>query len=117
MTDGRVDDDDRGPYVAIGDNTESRYEAERRPEDPVGGALCAEEVRRLGLWFDGDGDAAELDAARELLGRRFGDACVRPARMSGGRGRQARRGRPLARMSGGRARSSGPGSAPALGVG
>ncbi|WP_217549014.1 hypothetical protein [Streptomyces sp. GbtcB6] len=101
----RVDDDDRRPYVAIGYNTESRYEAERRPEDPgearcnyacrllggfemlgncpedpAGGALYAEEVRRLGLWFDGDGDAAELDATREPLRLHFADACVRPAR-------------------------------------
>ncbi|MFD8812762.1 hypothetical protein ACFV23_15075 [Streptomyces sp. NPDC059627] len=101
----RVDDDDRRPFVAIGYNTEIQYEAERRPddpgearwnyacwlldgfetlgncpEDPVGGALYVEEVRRLGIWFDGDGDAAELDAARELLALHFADACVRLAR-------------------------------------
>ncbi|WP_406439346.1 hypothetical protein OHB00_30170 [Streptomyces sp. NBC_00631] len=101
----RVDDDKRRPYVAIGYNTESQYAAERRredpdearwnyacwlldgfemlgncPEDPAGSALYVEEVRRLGLWFDGDEDAAELDAARELLGRHFADACVRLAR-------------------------------------
>ncbi|MER7181400.1 hypothetical protein ABT404_18285 [Streptomyces hyaluromycini] len=93
----RVDDDDRRPYAAIGYNPEIQYEAERRPEvpdearwnhawrlldgfemlgnrpgDPAGGALYAEEVRRLGLRFDGDGDGAELDAARELLGLRLG---------------------------------------------
>ncbi|WP_145968861.1 hypothetical protein [Streptomyces hyaluromycini] len=93
----RVDDDDRGPYVAIGHNPEIRYEAERHPEvpgearwnfarrlldgfemlgngpgDPAGGALYAEKVRRLGLRFDGDGDGAELDAARKLLGLRLG---------------------------------------------
>ncbi|MGW7541269.1 hypothetical protein ACWGKQ_09140 [Streptomyces sp. NPDC054770] len=101
----RVDDDNRRPFVAIGYNTEIQYEAERRPddpgearwnyacwlldgfetlgncpEDPVGGALYVEEVRRLGIWFDGDGDAAELDAARELLALHFADACVRLAR-------------------------------------
>ncbi|MFD4504477.1 hypothetical protein [Streptomyces sp. NPDC058457] len=117
----RVDDDDRRPYVAIGYNTESRYEAERRPEDPgearwnyacrlldgfemlgncpedpADGALYAEEVRRLGLWFDGDDDAAELDAARELLGLRFAGVRVRPARdpHAGGRIGKAL-GRPL----------------------
>ncbi|MFE3164351.1 hypothetical protein [Streptomyces sp. NPDC059224] len=37
------------------------------PGDPVGGALCTEETRRLGLWFDEDGDAPELDAGHELL--------------------------------------------------
>jgi hypothetical protein len=101
----RVDDDNRRPYVAIGYNTEIQYEAERRPddpgearwnyacwlldgfetlgncpEDPVGGALYVEEVRRLGIWFDGDGDAPELDAARELLGLHFADVCVQLAR-------------------------------------
>ncbi|MEU6192919.1 hypothetical protein [Streptomyces sp. NPDC047061] len=117
MTGGRVDDDGRGPYVAIDDNTESRYEAERRPEDPVGGALCAEVVRRLGLWFDGDGDAAELDAGRELLGRHFGDTCVRPTRMSGRRGRPAGTHVRRARTFGERARSASPGFASALGAG
>ncbi|MGW1877278.1 hypothetical protein [Streptomyces sp. NPDC001975] len=100
----RVEHDDRRPYVAIGYNTESQYEAERNegdpgearwnyacwlldgfemlgncPEDPVGSALYAEEVRRLGLWFDGDGDDAELDAKRDLLGLHFADACIRLA--------------------------------------
>ncbi|MGW2957036.1 hypothetical protein ACWDGI_00920 [Streptomyces sp. NPDC001220] len=101
----RVEEDDRRPYVAIGYNTESQYAAERNPtdpgearwnyacwlldgfetlgncpEDPVGGALYTDEVRRLGLWFDGDGDDAELDAKRDLLGRHFADACIRLAR-------------------------------------
>ncbi|MFG3018009.1 hypothetical protein ACGFZQ_05555 [Streptomyces sp. NPDC048254] len=100
----RVEHDDRRPYVAIGYNTESQYEAERNPadprearwnyacwlldgfemlgncpEDPVGGALYAEEVRRLGLWFDGDGSDAELDAKHDLLGLHFADACIRLA--------------------------------------
>ncbi|MGW7241745.1 hypothetical protein [Streptomyces sp. NPDC054804] len=101
----RVEEDDRRPYVAIGYNTESQYAAERNPTDPgearwnyacrlldgfetlgncpgdpVGGALYTDEVRRLGLWFDGDGDDAELDAKCDLLGRHFADACIRLAR-------------------------------------
>jgi hypothetical protein len=100
-----VDDDCPRPYVAIGCNAESQYEAERRPadpgearwnhmcrlldgfemlgnrpEDPVGGALYADEVGLLGLWFDGDGDDAELDATADLLGLHFADACIQPAR-------------------------------------
>nr|WBO79730.1 hypothetical protein SBE_003450 [Streptomyces sp. SBE_14.2] len=80
----RVDDDDRRPYVAIGYNTESQYERERRPEDPgearwnyacwlldgfetlgsapedpVGGPLYEAEVRRLGLWFEEDQEDQE----------------------------------------------------------
>ncbi|MEU9447207.1 hypothetical protein [Streptomyces sp. NPDC048277] len=101
----RVDDDYRRPYVAIGYNTETQYEAERRladpgearwnyacwlldgfetlgncPEDPVGGALYAEETGRLGLRFDGDGDDAELDARTDLLMLHFADACIQLAR-------------------------------------
>ncbi|RPE41593.1 hypothetical protein EDD90_4683 [Streptomyces sp. Ag109_O5-1] len=101
----RVDDDYRRPYVAIGYNTETQYEAERSPEDPgearwnyacwlldgfemlgncpedpVGGTLYTEEVRRLGLWFDGDGDDAELDTRTDLLVLHFADACIQLAR-------------------------------------
>ncbi|MEU2422847.1 hypothetical protein ABZ619_17810 [Streptomyces sp. NPDC007851] len=101
----RIDDDKRRPYVAIGYNTERQYEAERRladpgearwnyaywlldgfetlghcPEDPVGSALYVEEVRQLGIRFDGDAEDAELDAQRELLGLHFADACIQLAR-------------------------------------
>ncbi|MFI5687746.1 hypothetical protein [Streptomyces sp. NPDC051636] len=108
----RVDDDDRRPYVAIGYNTETQYERETYPEDPgearwnyacwlldgfemlgnvpedpVGGALYEEEVRRLGLWFEGDPDEVdetdgedEIGAKRDLLGLHFADACVGLAR-------------------------------------
>ncbi|MCO4696360.1 hypothetical protein LRR80_02418 [Streptomyces sp. RO-S4] len=81
----RVDDDDRRPYVAIGYNTESRYERERCPdddgearwnyaywlledfetlgnvpEDPVGAQVYVEEVRHLGAWYDGEFDLDRL---------------------------------------------------------
>ncbi|MEU3600395.1 hypothetical protein ABZ714_17000 [Streptomyces sp. NPDC006798] len=80
----RTDDDDRRPYVAIGCNTESRYERESLrtdpgearwnyaywrldgfetlgnvPGDPVGSRLYTTEVRRLGLWFEDDGSEDE----------------------------------------------------------
>lgn len=95
----RVEDDKRRPYVAIGHDTERQYEAERRladpgearwysaywlldgfemlgncPEDPAGGALYVEEARRLGLWFDGGAEDAELDAKHDLLGLHIADA-------------------------------------------
>ncbi|MEV8074067.1 hypothetical protein ACPCC5_20700 [Streptomyces pseudogriseolus] len=75
----RVDDDDRRPYVAVGYNTETQYERERDPdddgearwnyaywllegfetlgnvpEDPVGSRVYEEEVRSLGVWYDGE---------------------------------------------------------------
>ncbi|MFJ9708653.1 hypothetical protein [Streptomyces sp. NPDC101234] len=117
----RVDDDYRRPYVAIGYNTETQYEAELSPEDPgearwnyacwlldgfemlgncpedpVGGTLYTEEVRRLGLWFDGDGDDAELDVRTDLLVLHFADTCIQLARdlHTGGRIESAL-GRPL----------------------
>ncbi|MDT9699147.1 hypothetical protein [Streptomyces sp. P17] len=86
----RVDDDERRPYAAIGYNTETQYERERRPEDPgearwnyacwlldgfetlgsapedpVGGPLYEDEVKQLGLWFEEqdeeDGEDSEED--------------------------------------------------------
>lgn len=97
----RVDYDYRRPYVAIGYNTESQYERERRqedpgearwnyacwlldgfetlgnvPEDPVGGPLYEDDVRRLGLWFEGDDESDEDDAKADLLQLHFADACV-----------------------------------------
>lgn len=57
------------------------------PEDPVGGVLSTEEVRRLGLWFDGYGENAELDAGREPLGLHFADPCIRLAHDPHGGGR------------------------------
>jgi hypothetical protein len=105
----RVDDDDRRPYVAIGYNTETQYELEKRhgdpgearwnyacwlldgfemlgncPEDPVGARLYEAEVRKLGLWFEGDGadgDTADEQGVRgELLWQHFAEACVELAR-------------------------------------
>lgn len=38
------------------------------PEDPVWSALPVEEIGRIGLRFDGDGDDAELDEEPALLG-------------------------------------------------
>ncbi|MCM1970754.1 hypothetical protein [Streptomyces sp. G1] len=101
----RVDDDDRRPYVAIGYNTESQYERERRPEDPgearwnyacwlldgfetlgsapedpVGGPLYEAEVRRLGLWFEEDQEREEVETRRELLQLHFDDAVLGLAR-------------------------------------
>ncbi|POX56498.1 hypothetical protein C3489_04715 [Streptomyces sp. Ru71] len=87
----RVDYDNRHPYVAIGYNTESQYERERRPEDPgearwnyacwlldgfetlgnvpedpAGAPLFTARARQLGLWFDGDpDDPAVPEAVRE----------------------------------------------------
>ncbi|WAZ23426.1 hypothetical protein STRCI_004767 [Streptomyces cinnabarinus] len=110
----RVDYDYRHPYVAIGYNTETQYELERRPEDPgearwnyacwlldgfetlgnvpedpVGGPLYETEVKRLGLWFEGeDGEDGaegededdEDDAKDDLLQLHFADACIALAR-------------------------------------
>ncbi|MER5212481.1 hypothetical protein ABT063_18330 [Streptomyces sp. NPDC002838] len=105
----RIDYDDRRPYVAIGYNTETQYERERRPEDPgearwnyacwlldgfetlgnvpedpSGGPLYIEEIKRLGLWYDGEdvevGADDVLDAQRDLLSLHFADACVDLAR-------------------------------------
>jgi hypothetical protein len=111
----RVDGDERHPYVAIGYNTETRYEREAYPEDPgearwnyalwlldgfellgnvpedpAGSPLYVEEVRDLGIWFDGDYDfltmdvpeeeEAELDARSDLLRFHFSDAVIGLAR-------------------------------------
>lgn len=100
----RIDYDPRQPYVAIGYNTESQYRRETRPEnpgearwnyacwlldgfetlgnvpeDPVGSPLYVDEVKRLGLWFDGEGDDAS-DDQYEALGEHFADACTSLAR-------------------------------------
>ncbi|MFI1725965.1 hypothetical protein [Streptomyces sp. NPDC020489] len=107
----RVDDDDRRPYVAIGYQTESQYEREKYPdaegevrwnhaywlldgfetlgnvpEDPVGGQVYVEEVRRLGAWYDGDFDLdrvlddEDLAARADLLRHHFYDAVIDLAR-------------------------------------
>lgn len=107
----RTDDDDRHPYVAIGYNTESQYELEKYPgdegevrwnyaywllegfemlgnvpEDPAGGPVYVEEVRRLGAWYDGEFDLDRVlddedTAARaDLLRRHFHDAVIDLAR-------------------------------------
>lgn len=107
----RVDDDDRRPYVAIGYNTESQYERERYPgdegevrwnyaywllegfetlgnipEDPVGGPVYVEEVKRLGAWYDGEFDLDRLlddedtSARADLLRLHFHDAVIDLAR-------------------------------------
>ncbi|MGI5197409.1 hypothetical protein ACQEVY_27890 [Streptomyces sp. CA-288835] len=100
----RIDYDPRQPYVAIGYNTESQYRRETRPEnpgearwnyacwlldgfemlgnvpeDPVGSPLYVDEVKRLGLWFDGEGDDAS-DAQYEALSEHFANACTSLAR-------------------------------------
>ncbi|MFI1368185.1 hypothetical protein [Streptomyces griseochromogenes] len=102
----RVDDDDRRPYVAIGYNTETQYEREKRhgdpgearwnyacwlldgfemlgnaPKDPVGARLYVAEVQDLGLWFEEDEPGGDdQDILRELLREHFADACVELAR-------------------------------------
>lgn len=107
----RVEDDDRRPYVAIGYNTESQYERERYPgdegevrwnyaywllegfetlgnipEDPVGGPVYVEEVKRLGAWYDGEFDLDRLlddedvSARADLLRLHFYDAVIDLAR-------------------------------------
>ncbi|MGW3950074.1 hypothetical protein ACWEKM_03660 [Streptomyces sp. NPDC004752] len=136
----RIDYDSRRPYVAIGYNTESQYRRERHqndpgearwnyacwlldgfetlgnvPEDPAGAPLYAEEVKRLGLWSDGDigdvpdddevckadkaceaDDADEADARRDLLRLHFADACIDLARALHATGRVEKLfGRPL----------------------
>ncbi|MFJ1972994.1 hypothetical protein ACIO93_30490 [Streptomyces sp. NPDC087903] len=101
----RVDQDSRHPYVAIGYNTEShfRQQMSRRPspdpgetrwnyaywllegferlgnvpDDPVGSALYEQEVKRLGLWYEGPD---EPDAESDLLHTHFADACIDLAR-------------------------------------
>ncbi len=123
----RLEYDDRRPYVAIGYNTESQYEREKYPEDPgesrwnyacwlldgfemlgnvpedpVGAPLYEEEVRQLGLWYDGEfdimsvGEDDELDTRRDLLRLHFYDACIDLARHLNESGRiEAVFGRPL----------------------
>ncbi|MFD5266261.1 hypothetical protein [Streptomyces sp. NPDC058335] len=109
----RIDSDDRHPYVDIGHNTESRYEEEMRqgnsppgevrwnyafwilegfdklgnvPDDPVGGPLHEEEVRHLGIWYDGEFDLDrvvdddERGAQSDLLRLHFYDAVIDLAR-------------------------------------
>jgi hypothetical protein len=107
----RIDDDDRHPYVAIGYNTESQYEREKYPgdedevrwnyaywllegfetlgnvpEDPAGGPVYVEEVKRLGAWYDGEFDLSRVlddeDTATraDLLRRHFYDAVIDLAR-------------------------------------
>ena len=107
----RVDADDRHPYVAIGYNTESQYERERYPgdegevrwnyaywlldgfemlgnipEDPVGSRVYVEEVRQLGVWYDGEFDLGrvldddDLSARTDLLRLHFYDAVIDLAR-------------------------------------
>jgi len=52
----------------------------------VGGPRYEDEVRGLGLWYDGEneevgvGEDDEIDAKRELLHLHFADACVDLAR-------------------------------------
>ncbi|WP_329335935.1 hypothetical protein OG866_18125 [Streptomyces sp. NBC_00663] len=98
----RVDADDRHPYVAIGYNTESQYEREKYPggegevrwnyaywlldgfemlgnipEDPVGSRVYVEEVKQLGVWYDGEFDLDrvldddDLSARTDLLRLHF----------------------------------------------
>ncbi|WP_199830723.1 hypothetical protein [Streptomyces sp. MMG1533] len=107
----RIDYDDRHPYVAIGYNTESQYEREKQPEDPgearwnyacwlldgfemlgnvpedpAGSPLHEDEVKRLGIWYDGEhdlmkvGEDDEIDAKCDLLRLHFYDACIDLAR-------------------------------------
>ncbi|WP_406474537.1 hypothetical protein [Streptomyces sp. NBC_01615] len=111
----RIDGDDRHPYVAIGYNTETQYEQQTYPEDPgearwnyacwlldgfemlgnvpedpTGSPLYVDEVKRLGIWFDGEYDFLtmdlpeeeedELDARSDLLRLHFYDACIDLAR-------------------------------------
>ncbi|MFJ9814092.1 hypothetical protein ACIRU3_02260 [Streptomyces sp. NPDC101151] len=90
----RADDDDRRPYVAIGYNTETQYEREKRhgdpgearwnyacwlldgfetlgnvPEDPAGARLYVAEAEDLGLWFPDGGpdDDGPDDDERDTL--------------------------------------------------
>nr|WP_240982294.1 hypothetical protein [Streptomyces sp. S3(2020)] len=107
----RVDGDDRHPYVDIGYNTESQCERERYPgddgevrwnyaywildgfeklgnvpEDPVGSPVYVEEVKRLGVWYDGGFDLGrtleddDLRARTDLLRLHFYDAVIDLAR-------------------------------------
>ncbi|MES5824477.1 hypothetical protein [Streptomyces sp. RG80] len=107
----RVDGDDRHPYVDIGYNTESRYELELRsedpgearwnyacwilegfeklgnvPEDPAGGPVYIEEVKRLGAWYEGEFDLdrvlddEDIRARARLLRLHFYDAVIDLAR-------------------------------------
>ncbi|MET7700980.1 hypothetical protein [Streptomyces sp. NPDC005485] len=113
----RTDDDCRRPYVAIGYNTESQYERESYPEDPgearwnyaywllegfetlgnvpedpEGSRLYVEEVRQLGLWYEGyddefelpddlpEAEQKEIDGKDDLLGLHFSGACIALAR-------------------------------------
>ncbi|WP_246114056.1 hypothetical protein [Streptomyces montanus] len=96
----RIDYDPRRPYVAIGYNTESQYRLEARgedpgearwnyacwlldgfemlgnvPEDPPGSPLYVDEVKRLGLWFDGEGDDAD-DGQYTALVEHFAATCI-----------------------------------------
>lgn len=117
----RVDYDYRRPYVAIGYNTETQYGREQRPEDPgearwnyacwlldgfetlgnvpedpAGGPLYEDEVKRLGLWFEGDDESDEHDSELDLLQLHFADACIGLARRLHASGRiEAVFGRPL----------------------
>lgn len=109
----RTDDDYRRPYVAIGYNTESQYERESYPEepgearwnyaywllegfetlgnvpeDPEGSRLHVEEVKQLGLWYEGyddefglpddlsEAEQHEIDRKDDRLGLHFSDACI-----------------------------------------
>ncbi|MGW7608173.1 hypothetical protein ACWGKW_13025 [Streptomyces sp. NPDC054766] len=111
----RIDGDERHPYVAIGYNTETQYRQEtcpkdpgearwnyalwlldgfemlgNIPEDPAGSPLYVDEVRELGIWFDGDYDFLtmdlpeekedELNAKSDLLRLHFHDAAIGLAR-------------------------------------
>ncbi|KUF18895.1 hypothetical protein [Streptomyces silvensis] len=108
----RIDADNRRPYVDIGYNTESQYEEQMRrdsdhrearwnyafwilegfdrlgnvPEDRTGGPLYEEEVRNLGIWYDGEFDLGRtleddgLRAKSGLLELHFHDAVVGLAR-------------------------------------
>ncbi len=123
----RIDYDDRRPYVAVGYNTESQYEREKQPEDPgearwnyacwlldgfemlgnvpedpAGGPLYVEEIKRLGLWYEDEdaeaevGDDEDIDARRDLLRLHFAEARVDLARHLHASGRiEQRFGRPL----------------------
>ncbi|MGW0712692.1 hypothetical protein ACWD4G_43335 [Streptomyces sp. NPDC002643] len=108
----RIDADDRHPYVDIGYNTESQYEDGIRrncdpwevrwnyafwllngfdklgnvPEDQAGGPLYEEEVRNLGIWYDGEFDLGrtleddEIRAKSDRLQLHFHDAVIDLAR-------------------------------------
>jgi len=100
----RIDYDPRHPYVAIGYNTETQYEQAKYPgdvgearwnyacwlldgfevlgnipEDRRGSPLYVDDVKRLGLWFDGEGDDANEEQYEALVDQ-FAATCIDLAR-------------------------------------